>query len=314
MKHLRTLAILLVAAAPADAAIRRYQLQPKPGVVYGTRAPQFILADTAAELPTTDVGEGDTAYSVDNDKHWKRTGSSWVETSVSGSLEGDVEAVVDLLDLQDGAAACAGGQFVRRNAGDTAWECAAGGGGGAPTTSEYLVGALDGGLSAERLVTDTASVTWDLATAGQAKANVAPAGVTLAGDVDGAADANDLDEAAVEAELEAVLDLADMQGNVPDAKVDGSAEADELVLAGDVDGTANANDLDEAAVEAELEGVLDLADMQGTLPLAKLTDDASSGLCLVSGGAGGDPNYTTCPGGGGGLTHAQVMSRASLSF
>jgi len=47
-----------------------------------------------------------------------------------------------------------------------------GGGGGAPTTAQYLVGALDGGLSAERLVTDTAEVTWDLGTAGQAKANV----------------------------------------------------------------------------------------------------------------------------------------------
>lgn len=47
-----------------------------------------------------------------------------------------------------------------------------GGGGGAPTTAQYLVGALDGTLSAERLVTDTAEVTWDLGTAGQAKANV----------------------------------------------------------------------------------------------------------------------------------------------
>jgi len=48
----------------------------------------------------------------------------------------------------------------------------AGGGGGAPTTAEYLVGALDGTLSAERLVTDTEGVAWDLATAGVAKANV----------------------------------------------------------------------------------------------------------------------------------------------
>jgi hypothetical protein len=46
-----------------------------------------------------------------------------------------------------------------------------GGGGGAPTTAEYLVGALDGTLSAERVVTDTATVTWDLATPGQVKAN-----------------------------------------------------------------------------------------------------------------------------------------------
>ena len=36
-----------------------------------------------------------------------------------------------------------------------------------------------------------------------------------------------------------------------------------------------------------------------TLPLAKLTDDASSGKCLLSGGGGGDPNWATCPSGGG---------------
>jgi hypothetical protein len=47
-----------------------------------------------------------------------------------------------------------------------------GGGGGAPTTVDYLVKTASGDLSAERVVTDTSSVTWDWATAGQAKANV----------------------------------------------------------------------------------------------------------------------------------------------
>lgn len=47
-----------------------------------------------------------------------------------------------------------------------------GAGGGAPTNSEYLVGVADGTLSNERVVTDTATVTWDLSVAGQAKANV----------------------------------------------------------------------------------------------------------------------------------------------
>ena len=61
-----------------------------------------------------------------------------------------------------------------------------GGGSGAPTTAEYLVGAADATLTAERVVTDTASVTWDLATAGQAKAKRA----ALTGDVTAAADSN----------------------------------------------------------------------------------------------------------------------------
>lgn len=43
----------------------------------------------------------------------------------------------------------------------------------APAAAAYLVGSTDASLSAERVVTDTESVTWDLATAGQAKANVA---------------------------------------------------------------------------------------------------------------------------------------------
>lgn len=47
-----------------------------------------------------------------------------------------------------------------------------GGGTGAPDTAEYLVGALHAGLSAERLVTNTPTVAWDLATGGQAKADV----------------------------------------------------------------------------------------------------------------------------------------------
>ena len=50
------------------------------------------------------------------------------------------------------------------------------GSGGAPADAEYLVGAADGTLSAERVVTDTATITWDLATAGQAKANVVGGG------------------------------------------------------------------------------------------------------------------------------------------
>jgi len=45
-------------------------------------------------------------------------------------------------------------------------------GSGAPTGAEYLVGALDATLTNERLVTDTATISWDLATAGQAKANI----------------------------------------------------------------------------------------------------------------------------------------------
>jgi hypothetical protein len=50
--------------------------------------------------------------------------------------------------------------------------------------AEYLVGASNGDLTAERVVTDTATIAWDLATPGQAKASVTPTwpiAVTAAG-------------------------------------------------------------------------------------------------------------------------------------
>lgn len=47
-----------------------------------------------------------------------------------------------------------------------------GAGGGAPTNAEYVVGALNGTLSAERLGTTTSTIAWDFGTAGQAKLNV----------------------------------------------------------------------------------------------------------------------------------------------
>ena len=46
-----------------------------------------------------------------------------------------------------------------------------GGGGGAPTTADYLVKTANGSLSAERVVTDTSTITWDWGTSGQAKAS-----------------------------------------------------------------------------------------------------------------------------------------------
>ena len=58
-----------------------------------------------------------------------------------------------------------------------------GSGGGAPTDAAYLVGAGNVGLSDERVVTDTPTVTWDL-TGGLAKANVPDATTTTKGAVE----------------------------------------------------------------------------------------------------------------------------------
>ena len=51
-----------------------------------------------------------------------------------------------------------------------------GGGGGAPPGAQYITAAADATLTAERVLTNTATVTWDFTTAGQAKANAAAGG------------------------------------------------------------------------------------------------------------------------------------------
>jgi hypothetical protein len=45
---------------------------------------------------------------------------------------------------------CAATEILKRNAGDTAWECAADGGGGAPTDATYITQTANGTLSAEQ--------------------------------------------------------------------------------------------------------------------------------------------------------------------
>lgn len=58
--------------------------------------------------------------------------------------------------------------------------------GGAPSSAEYIVGAADSTLTAERVATNSTSNTWNLATAGQAKVERA----ALTGDVTASANAN----------------------------------------------------------------------------------------------------------------------------
>jgi len=58
---------------------------------------------------------------------------------------------------------------------------AGGGGGGAPTNATYIVETANATLSAERVLTDTATVTWDFSTPGQAKANAVGSGSVASG-------------------------------------------------------------------------------------------------------------------------------------
>lgn len=81
---------------------------------------------------------------------------------------------------------------------------------GAPADADYLVKTANGGLSAERVVTDTTSIVWDWATGGQAKATRA----ALTGDVTAAANAN-----ATTIANDAVTTLKILDANVTNAKL-----------------------------------------------------------------------------------------------
>lgn len=104
------------------------------------------------------------------------TGQVYLLAGVVRAIDGDrVTVVVGEGDAMQ-AVRVAAGEVVKVDDATTG-----GGGGGAPTDAEYLVGATHAGLSAERLVTNTATITWDLATAGQAKANLAALGTPASG-------------------------------------------------------------------------------------------------------------------------------------
>lgn len=50
------------------------------------------------------------------------------------------------------------------------------------------------------------------------------------------------------------------------------------------------------------------SNLSGTLALSQLTDDATASKCLLSGGSGGDPAWTTCPSGGGSSNSFETIS------
>lgn len=102
------------------------------------------------------------------------------------SLSNGTFQVGDLLDV-DLTEPLVDGDFLRYDADTEKWvnEQSAGTG-AAPDSADYLVKTANGSLSAERVVTDNTSITWDWATAGQAKAQRA----ALTGDVTASANSN----------------------------------------------------------------------------------------------------------------------------
>lgn len=105
------------------------------------------------------------------------SGTAWTIVTGGGGGATTFLGLTDTPDTYSGQA----GKVVQVNAGGTALEFGtAGGGGGAPPDATYLVSTAHGSLSAERVITDSADVTWNLATAGQVQAIIPPGAITFA--------------------------------------------------------------------------------------------------------------------------------------
>lgn len=122
-----------------------------------TEALNFVLILTGALTAnvTLTVPPSSRVYIVDN----RTTGAFTVtvRTATGGGIA--VDPAARTLIYSDGA-----------NVYPVASGTGGGGGSGAPTDAGYLVGAAHSLLTGERVVTNTATVTWDLGTLGQARA------------------------------------------------------------------------------------------------------------------------------------------------
>ena len=83
------------------------------------------------------------------------------------SIDGDSILIV-VGDRGEHAFRCRAGHIVKVD------DTTAGGGGGAPTDATYIVASASGGLSAERVLTNSAYIVWDLSTPGQVTAAIDP--------------------------------------------------------------------------------------------------------------------------------------------
>lgn len=156
-----------IAAGPNDGSGDPPSLATIRGTSLLTSAPYLVSAiETLAIAGLVTIGA--VAYDVNGNESPMGT-----RTATRGPIFQKDLADVDVTGLADG-------DSLVWDAGSMTWIP---GPPGAPVGAEYLVGASDATLTAERVVTDTPTVTWDLSTAGQAKANAAIAALDDIGDV-----------------------------------------------------------------------------------------------------------------------------------
>ena len=197
-----------------------------------------------------------------------------------------------------------------------AWLEIGAGGGGAPATAQYWVGAADATLSAEHnlgtlstgLVINTAGT--PSAYAGTSCTNQFPRSLSDVGAATCASVAStDLAITGTTCTNQFISALSSTAaGTCTTATLAGAQFANQGTTTTLLHGNAAGN---------PSWGAVDLTnDTSSVLPLAKLTDDGSgtAGNCLLSGSFVSDPAWGACPGGGGGLSYAQVAAAALAGF
>lgn len=170
-----------------DVSISSFGARAYDGSAYNTAARlQFLTSGTHsstnrgsyARIETTPFGSTSrsTFYTFGNDgtitvpKGIAYGLATRVDYYGSGSPEGVVTADISSTWRRTDGGASTTFYVKESGSGNTGWVAyGAPGGSGAPSTADYLVKTADGGLSAERVVTDTTSITVDWATGGQAK-------------------------------------------------------------------------------------------------------------------------------------------------
>jgi len=185
------------------------------------------------------------------------------------------DSVVNLDDLQDVViTSVADNDFLRYDSGTSKWinEQSAGSG-NAPDSADYLVKTANGSLSAERVVTDTASITWDWATSGQAKASRA----ALTGDVTATANSNATtiaNDAVTYAKMQNVSATDRLLGR----DTAGSGNVEELTVGGGVEFTGSTG-IQRSALTGDVTasaGSNSTTISTGAVSLAKMADIATN--------------------------------------
>lgn len=124
------LAALLLAAflgLPAHAGVTIYMRYVVPSTHDISSRPAnaylYFYCDTEAELPSTNVVNGDRAYTVDTGKRWNRTGGAWVLQTIEG-VSDSIQTGTTVLNV----GTITDGEYLKRDGGNIVSAAVAGGG------------------------------------------------------------------------------------------------------------------------------------------------------------------------------------------